>query len=167
MRLRVRDHCILSTLIGGKRQSWSKFASHCAWGTNGVCECEMDVKSTWVPMWHQMDHVSWLLGLFSKPPLGGRPNTKSGDHNTPNARNHWFSLFYHVWKPTWIETHWNSIWLRARSHVASHYTWVSMTTLHDLEVSWDGLWTLSLELSQLRGHGSWLVCDVVLNSTYR
>ena len=32
----------------------------------GVCECEMDVKSTWIPMWHQMDHVSWSLGLFLK-----------------------------------------------------------------------------------------------------
>ena len=49
-----------------KRWSQSKFASHYAWGTNGVCECKMDVKSTWIPTWHQMDHVSWSLGLFSK-----------------------------------------------------------------------------------------------------
>jgi hypothetical protein len=50
-----------------KRRSRSKFtASHYAWGINGVCECEMDVKSTWSPTWHQMDHVSWSLGLFSK-----------------------------------------------------------------------------------------------------
>ena len=33
----------------------------------------MDVKSTWIPTWHQVDHVSWSLGLFSKPPPGGRP----------------------------------------------------------------------------------------------
>jgi hypothetical protein len=31
-----------------------------------ICECEMDVRSTWVFMWRQMDHVSWSLGLFSK-----------------------------------------------------------------------------------------------------
>jgi hypothetical protein len=38
-----------------------------------------------------------------------------------------------------------------------------MTTLHDLEVSWDhGLWTLSFGLSQFHGHGSWLVCEVAL-----
>ena len=49
-----------------KRRSRSKFASHYAWGTNGVCECKMDVKSTWIPTWHPMDHVSWSLGLFSK-----------------------------------------------------------------------------------------------------
>jgi hypothetical protein len=31
-----------------------------------------------------------------------------------------------------------------------------------LEVSWDGLWTLSFGLSQFHGHGSWLVCEVVV-----
>ena len=50
-----------------KRQSRSKFTSHYAWGTNGVCECKMDIKWTLVPMWYQMYHVSWSLGFFSKP----------------------------------------------------------------------------------------------------
>jgi hypothetical protein len=49
-----------------KRRSRSKFASHYAWGTNKVCECKVVVKSTWTPTWHQMDCVSWSLGLFSK-----------------------------------------------------------------------------------------------------
>ena len=50
-----------------KRRSWSKFAaSHYACGTNGVCKCKMDVKPTWIPTWHQVDYVSWSLGLFSK-----------------------------------------------------------------------------------------------------
>jgi hypothetical protein len=35
--------------------------------------------------------VSWII--FQKPPLGGRPNTKSGDHGTPNDHNRWFILF--------------------------------------------------------------------------
>ena len=61
------------------------------------------------------------LDYFQKPPLGGRPNTKPGDHGTPNAHNRWFILFYHVWGPAWIEIHWNSIWLRARSHTTSHF----------------------------------------------
>ena len=26
--------------------------------------------------------------------------------------NRWFILLYHVWGPTWIECHWNSIWSR-------------------------------------------------------
>ena len=29
----------------------------------------MDVKSTWIPTWHRMDHVSWSLGLMSKTRL--------------------------------------------------------------------------------------------------
>ena len=33
-----------------------------------------------------------------------------------------------------------------------------------LEVSQDGLWTLYFGLSQLHGHGSWLVCEVALNA---
>ena len=91
----------------------------------------MDVKSTWVPTCIEWIMFHGYLDYFQKPPLGGRPNTKPGDHGTPNAHNRWFILFYHVWGPAWIEIHWNSIWLRARSHMTSHYTWGSMTTLHD------------------------------------
>ena len=50
---------------------------------------------------------------------------------TPNAHNRWFLLFYHVWEPAWIEIHGNSIWSRTWSHMTSHYTWGSMTTLHN------------------------------------
>jgi hypothetical protein len=32
-----------------KRRSWSKFASHYTWGPNKVCECKMDITSTWIP----------------------------------------------------------------------------------------------------------------------
>ena len=71
-----------------------------------------------------------LTILNKKPPLGGRPNTKPGDHGTPNAHNCWFILIYHVW-PAWIEIHWNSIWLRAQSHMTSQYTWGFVTTLND------------------------------------
>jgi hypothetical protein len=65
-RLRARDDYTLSTLIGGKGGVGSSMLHTACEGTNGVCECKMDVKSTWIPTWHQMDHVSWSLGLFSK-----------------------------------------------------------------------------------------------------
>ena len=104
-----------------KRWSWSKFASHYAWETNGVCECKMDVKSTWILTWRRLDHVSWSLGLFQKPPLEGRPDTKLGDHYTPNVHNRWCILFYHVWEPAWIKICWNSNCLRAQSRMTSHY----------------------------------------------
>ena len=115
-----------------KRHSRSKFASHYAWGTNGVCESKMNLKSTWILTWHWMDHVSWSLDYFQKSPLGGRPNTKPGDHGTLNSHNRLFILFYHAWGHAWIKFYWNNIWLRAWSHMTSYYTWWSMTTLHDL-----------------------------------
>ena len=66
MRLRARDHYTSSTLIGGKGRAGPS-SLHTTLEEQGVCECKMDVHSTWIPKWHQMDHVSWLLGLFSKP----------------------------------------------------------------------------------------------------
>ena len=62
--------------------------------------------------------VTWII--FKKPFLGGTSNTKPGDHGTPNVHNCWFILFYHAWGPTWIGIHWDSIWLRAWSHMTSH-----------------------------------------------
>ena len=122
-----------STLIGGKAGAGpsSLQSSHYAWGTNGARECKMDVKSAWIP-----NDIKWVmfhghLDYFQKPPFGGRPNTKLGDHGTQNAHNHWFILFYNVRGPAWIKFHSNSIWLRAWSHMASHYTWGPVTTLHD------------------------------------
>jgi hypothetical protein len=73
-----------------------------------------------------------LLDHFQEPPYGGRPNTKPVDHNTLNAHNYcWFVLFYQVRGPARMETRWSNIWMGARSHMASHYTWGSVTTLHD------------------------------------
>ena len=40
-----------------KRRSWSKIASYFAWGTNGVSECTMEAKSTWIPTWHVVNNV--------------------------------------------------------------------------------------------------------------
>ena len=37
--------------------------------------------------------------------------------------------FYHMWGLAWIKIYWNSIWLR--SPMSSHYTWGSVTTLHE------------------------------------
>ena len=98
------------------------------------------------------DHLDYL----QKPPLGGRSHTKPGDHDTPNAHNHWLILFYHVWGPIWIQIHWISIWSRAQSHVTSHYTWGSVTTLHEFGGVL-GLRPLDtfFGLSQSHGHGSW------------
>ena len=65
--------------------------------------------------------------------------------------------FYHVWRPAWIETHWNSIWFRAWAHMTSHFTWESVTTLHDFEgvLGWPldtFFWALTIPLSRLLTH---------------
>ena len=90
------------------------------------------------------------LDYFQQPPLGGRPSTRPEDHGTRNTHNRWFILFYHVWELTWIEIHWNGIWLRAGpGHIWLHTTLEGPWPHHMiLEVSWEGLQTLSLRLSQ-------------------
>ena len=65
----------------------------------------------------------------------------------------------------WMEIHWNSIWLRALSHMTSHYTWGHVTTLHDLGSVLGQLLDTYFGLSQLHGHGSWLMCQVALTTS--
>jgi hypothetical protein len=106
--------------------------------------CSRDQRSMWMQHEHKVYMDSYMasngsyfhghLDYFQKPPLGGRPSTKPGNHGTPNAHNRWFILFYHTCIPAWIEIHWNNIWLRARSHMTSHYTRGSWPHYMTLEV---------------------------------
>jgi hypothetical protein len=151
-------HYTSSTLIGGKRQSWSKFASHYTWGTNGGCECKMDVKSTWIPTWHQMNHVSWSLGLFSK--------TTSWRWTYHKTRRPWHSknsqpLIYSILscvRTRMNRNSLNSIWLRARSHMISQCTCGFVIRLHDdcggvLGRPLDTFfWALTISWSRLLAH---------------
>ena len=115
-----------------KRRNRSTFASDHAWGINGVCECKMDVMSTWIPTWHRMDHVSWSPGLFFKnhvlevDPTQNRETMALRMLTTVDL-----VCFIMCEDPAWISIHWNSICLRVRSHMTSHYTWGSVTTLYD------------------------------------
>ena len=124
----------------------------------------MDVKSTWIPTCMKWTMFHDHLDYFQEPPLGHRSNTNRETMALRMLTTRWFILFYRVWGPTWIKIHWSSIWLRAQSHMTSHYTWGSMTTLHDFGgVSGRPLDTF-FGLSQLHGHGSWLVCEVTLSN---
>jgi hypothetical protein len=107
--------------------------SHNIWGTDGVSECKMDAKSTRIPTWHWMDHVSWLLGLFpNTTSCGGKPNTKPGDHGTPNTHDRLYILFYHGWVPSWIEIHRNSIRVRVRDHATWFWRCLGIAFGHTL-----------------------------------
>ena len=103
-----------------------------------------------------MDHNLWSLGLCFKTTSWGRSDTKPGDYGTPNTHNRRFILVYHVWGSAQVEIHWNSIWLSARSHMTSHYSWGSVTTLQDFGsvLGWPldtFLWPLTISWSRFLG----------------
>ena len=130
-----------------------------------------DQRSMWMQDGCQvfLHGIEWImfhghLDSFQKSSLWGRPNTKPGDHGTPNTYNRWFILFYHVWGPAWIEVCWNSIWLRARSCMASHlHLRVCDHTTRFWRCVGTTLGHFSFGVSQCHGHGSWFVCEVALS----
>jgi hypothetical protein len=78
------------------------------------------------------------------------------------------NLFYFAMYKDLHEIHWNSIWLRAQSHMNSRYTWGSVTTLHDfggaLEQPFDTFfWALTVSWTRLLAHG-WSVPKLVATS---
>jgi hypothetical protein len=95
MRLRAHDHYTSSTLIGGKGGASPSSLHTTLEGPTEYVHARWDVKPTWIPTWHRMDHVPWSLVLFSKKPsLEGRFNTKPGDHGIPNT--HTVDLLYFI-----------------------------------------------------------------------
>jgi hypothetical protein len=75
---------------------------HSMWMQDG-CKVYMALNgSCFIVTWTIFKNYLWEVGLTTKP----------GDHVTLNSN-------YHVWGPAWIEMHWNSIWLKARSHIAT------------------------------------------------
>jgi hypothetical protein len=86
-RLRARDHYTSSTLIGGK-------GGACPSSVYTTLEGPMEyVNARWMKSLHGFLHgIEWVviyghLNYSQKPPLGGRSNTRPGDHGTPNAHN--------------------------------------------------------------------------------
>jgi hypothetical protein len=79
-RLRACHRSTSSTLIGGKaRASQSSLHTTLEGPIKYNVNARWMLKSMWIPIWHQMDHVACIghLDYFKKPPLGGsRPNTK-------------------------------------------------------------------------------------------
>ena len=63
-RLRARDHYTLSTLVGGKGVAGPSSLPTMLEGLSEYVNARWMYESTWIHTWHQMDHVSWSLGLF-------------------------------------------------------------------------------------------------------
>ena len=83
--------------------------------------------------------VSWII--FKHHLLWGRSNTEPGDHDTPNAHNRWFILFYHAWGPAWIEiiglafgwgpvTYDFTLYLKVRDHTTWFWRCLGMAIGH-------------------------------------
>ena len=146
-----------STLIGGKGGAGPSSLLHTtlAWGTNGVYiykwmqdggECKV-YKDSYMASNGSCRMVTWTISKTHLLEVGSTQNRDTMALQTLTSVDVFY--FYHVWEPTWIEIRWNGICLRARSYMASHYTWGSVTTLHDFGgVCWDGLWALSFGLLQ-------------------
>ena len=90
------------------------------------------------------------------------------DHGILNAHNRWFIFFYYVWRPSWINYSLISHLVEGTGTSTCLHTTFEGRWPHYmiLEVSWDGLWTLSSRLSEIHGHGScscvkWPLCDFV------
>ena len=163
-RLRAHDHYTSSTLIGGKDGSGpNSLHTTYAWGTHGVSECKMDVKSTWICAWHQMDHVSWSLGLFFNNHLLKVGLTQNREimalWTLTTVDLSYFIMCEDLHESTFIEIAFgwglSHIWL----HTILEGPWPHYMIL---EVPWDGLWTLFLGSHNFHGHGSWLLCEVAM-----
>ena len=72
-------------------------------------------------IWRPGTHNCW------KPPLGGRPTT-----NLETTALTIVNLIYFIMCEdlAWVKIYWNSMWLRARWHMTSNYTWGPVTPLH-------------------------------------
>ena len=67
-----------------KRRRWSKLALHHACGASGVCMWMQDGCEVYVDSYMALKWIMFHLDYFQYPPLGGRHNTKPGDHGTSN-----------------------------------------------------------------------------------
>ena len=106
--------------------------------------------------------VTWTI--FKNHLLEVDLTQKPGDHGTPNSHIRWLILFYHVWRPCKKRDSLNYHLGWGPGHILGLHTTLEGPWPHymTLEVSCDGLWTLSFGLSHFHGHGSWLVCEMAL-----
>jgi hypothetical protein len=85
--LRAHDHYTSSTLIGENGKAGPRSLHTMLEGPTEY------VNARWMQSLHGFLHgIKWIMfhghvEYFQKPPLGAKPNTKLGDHNTPDPHN--------------------------------------------------------------------------------
>jgi hypothetical protein len=94
--------------------------------------------------------VTWTT--FRNHLLEVKPNTKPRDHGTIECSHPLiYSILSCVRDRLEYKIHSNSSWLRAQSHITSHYTRGSVTAIHDFGDVFGQPLTLSFGRSQSRG----------------
>jgi hypothetical protein len=138
------------------RNQWSKWVYD---GCKVYMDSYMGVK--WIMFHGQLDYLKKLS-------LGCRPKLKIGRswHSEISQSFIYYILLAvtkpHEWKIIEIAFGWGP------SHImTSHYTWGSVTTLHDFGSVLGQPWALFLGFSLFHDHGSWLVCEVALTTRKR
>ena len=171
--LHTRDRGACDHLLHFKHSHWwngrsrSKFASHYAWGIDRVCEWMQDGCEVYMDSYMVLNGscfmVIWIvikIHLLEVNPTQNQETMALRMFAT-------VGLIYFIMCEgrAWMKIYWNSIWLRARIHVISHYTWGSVTIVDDFgDDSGRPLDTFFGD-SQFHGHGIGFVCRVAL--TYR
>ena len=128
-RLRAHDHYSSSTLIGGKGGAGPSSLHTMLEGRRMQDGCTIYMDS-YMASNGSCFMVTWTI--FNNHLLDVGLTHVRETMALRTLKTIHFILFHHVWGPAQIEIHWNSIWLRAWLHMASHYTWGSfVTTLRD------------------------------------
>ena len=125
----------------------------------------MDVKSTWIPTWHQMDYVSWSLGLFSETTSWRKALHKTG---RPWHFECSKPLIYSILSCVTTRMNRNSLNQHSVEGPVTYDFTLHLRVVTTLQ-GFGGVLgrpsdTFLGGLSQLHGHGSWLVCEVILNT---
>jgi hypothetical protein len=114
----ARDHCTFKHSHWWQRRSQSTFIftlrlrdQHSTWMQDGCKIYKASNGSRFIV----------TRTIFKTHLLEGGLTQNWENHGTLNTHNCWFIILYHAREPTWIQTHWNSVWLRAQSHTTSHY----------------------------------------------
>ena len=107
--------------------------------------------------------VTWTILKNHLLEVGLTQNQETMAHRMLTTVKLFYFIIY-MWEPTWIEIHWNTIWLRVQSHMASHWN----LRIHD-HTTW--FWTafghFLLGSHEFHGHSSWLMYEVALSCLVR
>jgi len=170
----LRRHGIKARFTHETERMWPLYFEHSHWWKKAELVqvrftlCSRDHRSMWMQDGCKvyMDSymasngsifmITWII--FQNHPL--RVGLTQNRETTALRKFTTTDMLYYIIceEPICLETHWNSIRLRVWSHMASHYSWEPVRTLHDsggaLRRPWDTFfWVLTISWSWLLALG--------------